>query len=427
VIAACGCGTGMSAVDGKAQPQPLTPSSALSTRTTAGTPGPISSVDEARAFTDTHGFPIIVKAAHGGGGRGMRVVKAEGELEEAFARATSEAKAAFGNGEVFLERYIEQPRHIEVQILADKHGNTIHLFERDCSLQRRHQKVIEMAPSRDLDPAVREKMLSDAVRLCKAAQYVNAGTVEFLVDTKTGEAYFIEVNPRVQVEHTVTEEITGVDIVQTQMRIAAGEALPDMGLTQEAVKVNGYAIQCRITTEDPARNFQPDSGIISVYRSATGNGIRLDDGPGYAGAPITPHYDSLLVKVTARAAAFDDAVAKLTRALREHRIRGVSTNIPFLLNVLRHDAFLAGAVTTRFIEMYPEVLRAPQEAQNRGQKMLRYLSELAVNGPDPALGASGPHSAIAAPTVPKLPLARSPGAGGVCVRCYARCCTRLGG
>jgi pyruvate carboxylase len=250
-------------------------------------------------------------------------------------------------------------------------------------------------------------MFRDAVQLCRSAGYENAGTVEFLLDTHTGKYYFIEVNPRVQVEHTVTEEVTGVDIVQTQIKIAAGMTLPQLGLTQESIHVNGYAVQCRITTEDPARGFQPDSGIISVYRSATGNGIRLDDGPGYSGAPITPHYDSLLVKVTARAASFDNAVAKLTRALREHRIRGVTTNIPFLLNMLRHPAFLRGAVTTRFIEEHPEVLRAQADTQNRGEKVLRYLSNVAVNGPDPALGATGTPSLLESPVIPALPLPAS--------------------
>ncbi len=210
----------------------------------------------------------------------MRVVRSDGELEESFTRASSEAKASFGNGEVFIEKYIEQPRHIEVQILADKAGNVVHLYERDCSVQRRHQKGVEMAPATSLAPEIRAQMLDDAVRLCKAAQYVNAGTVEFLLDTATNKAYFIEVNPRVQVEHTVTEEVTGVDIVQTQMKIAAGATLPELGLTQDKISVNEYAIQCRITTEDASKNFQPDSGILSVYRSANGNGIRLDDGPG---------------------------------------------------------------------------------------------------------------------------------------------------
>jgi pyruvate carboxylase len=233
-----------------------------------GTPGPIATVDEARTFINSmdsnpqHCYPVIIKAAHGGGGRGMRVVRNESELEESFTRASSEAKAAFGNGEVFIEKYIEHPRHIEVQILADKSGNVIHLFDRDCSVQRRHQKVVEMAPARGLSPEVRQKMLDDAVRLCKSANYLNAGTVEFLFDTQTQKSYFIEVNPRVQVEHTVTEEVTGVDIVQTQIKIAAGFSLPDLGLTQDKIAVNGCAIQCRITTEDASKNFQPDSGIL---------------------------------------------------------------------------------------------------------------------------------------------------------------------
>ena len=251
-----------------------------------GTPGPVARFEGAKDFTDEYGFPIIIKAAFGGGGRGMRVVWKQEDLKDSFERATSEAKSAFGNGTVFIERFLYRPKHIEVQLLGDSHGNVVHLFERDCSVQRRHQKVIEMGPAKDLNSETRDNILNDAVRLAKSANYRNAGTAEFLVDQE-GRYYFIEINPRIQVEHTVTEEITGIDIVAAQIQIAAGASLLQLGLTQDRISTRGFAIQCRITTEDPSQNFKPDSGRLEVYRSAGGNGVRLDGGNGFAGAIIT--------------------------------------------------------------------------------------------------------------------------------------------
>ncbi|HHH28646.1 MAG TPA: ATP-grasp domain-containing protein, partial [Polyangiaceae bacterium] len=303
--------------------------------TVPGTDGPVQTIEEARAFAATAGYPLIVKAAMGGGGRGMRVVRAAEALQTSFERASSEAKAAFGDGTVFIERFVEHPRHIEVQVLADAEGDVIHLFERDCSVQRRHQKVVEMAPAQQLEPSVREALCADAVAIAKAVGYRNAGTVEFLVE-KNGRYHFIEANPRIQVEHTVTEEVTGIDLVQAQIRIAGGATFADLGLSQEDVTTRGVAIQCRVTTEDPTKGFQPDTGRIEVFRSGAGMGIRLDGGSGYSGARVSPDYDSLLVKVTARALTFQATVDKLHRALAEFRVRGVSTNIPFLHNVLTH-------------------------------------------------------------------------------------------
>uniref|UniRef100_A0A6Q2ZNZ1 Pyruvate carboxylase n=1 Tax=Esox lucius TaxID=8010 RepID=A0A6Q2ZNZ1_ESOLU len=287
-----------------------------------GTDGPIASLEEARLFAETYGFPIIFKAAYGGGGRGMRVVKEYEELEENYQRAYSEALTAFGNGALFVEKFIERPRHIEVQILGDKYGNVIHLFERDCSIQRRHQKVVEIAPAADLDPNLRDRLTSDSVKLAKQVGYENAGTVEFLVD-KHGKHYFIEVNSRLQVEHTVTEEVTDVDLVHAQLRVCEGRSLSELGLIQEQIRVNGCAIQCRVTTEDPARGFQPDTGRLEVFRSGEGMGIRLDSASAFPGAVISPHYDSLLVKVIASGKDMATAAAKMHRALSEFRVRGV--------------------------------------------------------------------------------------------------------
>jgi len=251
-----------------------------------GTEGAVEKFEEVKEFTDQYGFPIIIKAAYGGGGRGMRVVREESSLKEAFERATSEAKSAFGNGTVFVERFLDKPKHIEVQLLGDNHGNIVHLYERDCSVQRRHQKVVEIAPAKDLPADVRDAILNDAVKLAKSVNYRNAGTAEFLVDQQN-RYYFIEINPRIQVEHTITEEITGIDIVAAQIQIAAGATLEQLGLTQDRITTRGFAIQCRITTEDPSKGFQPDTGKIEVYRSAGGNGVRLDGGNGFAGAVIT--------------------------------------------------------------------------------------------------------------------------------------------
>ncbi|KAI9884289.1 MAG: p21-activated protein kinase-interacting protein 1-like protein [Watsoniomyces obsoletus] len=343
-----------------------------------GTEGPVEKFEDAKAFTDEYGFPIIIKAAFGGGGRGMRVVRDQESLKDSFERATSEAKSAFGNGTVFIERFLERPKHIEVQLLGDHHGQVVHLYERDCSVQRRHQKVVEMAPAKDLPQETRNKILDDAVRLAQSVNYRNAGTAEFLVDQQNRH-YFIEINPRIQVEHTVTEEITGIDIVSAQIQIAAGASLQQLGITQDRISTRGYAIQCRITTEDPAKGFSPDTGKIEVYRSAGGNGVRLDGGNGFAGAIITPYYDSMLVKCTCHASTYEIVRRKMLRALVEFRIRGVKTNIPFLASLLTHPTFIEGTCWTTFIDDTPELF-ALVGSQNRAQKLLSYLGDVAVNG-----------------------------------------------
>ena len=348
-----------------------------------GTDGPVTSSDEAMEFCMKHGLPVIFKAAYGGGGRGMRVVRQMEEVREMFDRASSEAAAAFGNGAMFIEKFIERPRHIEVQLLGDTAGNVVHLYERDCSVQRRHQKVVEIAPAPRLDPKVRNKMTDHAVRLAKHVGYSNAGTVEFLAD-ESGNFYFIEVNARLQVEHTVTEEITGIDLVQSQIRIAEGITLPELGMTQEKIVPQGFAIQCRVTTEDPAKSFQPDTGRIEVFRSGEGMGIRLDGASAFAGAIISPYYDSLLVKVIAHAGDLQSSCAKMNRALREFRVRGVKTNIPFLLNVLENQKFLNGNVDTYFIDENPQLFQF-HPSQNRAQKLLNYLGSVLVNGPSTPL------------------------------------------
>lgn len=362
-----------------------------------GTDGPVD-LAGARAFAAEAGYPVIIKAVAGGGGRGMRVVRSEAELVEAFSRASSEAQAAFGEGGVYVEKYLEAPRHIEVQILGDQHGNLVHLFERDCSIQRRHQKLVEIAPSR-LDASLRQRICETAVRLMRHARYENAGTVEFLL-APDGQFYFIEVNPRIQVEHTVTELVTGIDLVQAQIRVAEGYPLsaPEIGIhRQEDIQTRGYAIQCRVTTEDPRNGFLPDTGRITTYRSAVGFGIRLDSGNGYAGARVLPYYDSLLVKITAFALTFEAAAAKMHRSLQEFRIRGVKTNIPFLANVVRHPKFLAGECDVTFIDHHPELFRFPQRL-DRGTKLLTYIAEVTVNGQ----GDAGPQSKpdLPAPPVP---------------------------
>ncbi|KDQ19172.1 hypothetical protein BOTBODRAFT_28656 [Botryobasidium botryosum FD-172 SS1] len=343
-----------------------------------GTPGAVESYTDAAGFVEEYGFPVIIKAAMGGGGRGMRVVREQAEFKDSFERCVSEAKSAFGDGTVFIERFLERPRHIEVQLLADGEGNTIHLFERDCSVQRRHQKVVEVAPALHLPEETRQGILQDAIKLAKSVGYRNAGTAEFLVD-QMGRYYFIEINPRIQVEHTITEEITGIDIVSAQIQIAAGATLTQLGLTQEAITKRGHAIQCRVTTEDAAANFQPDTGKIEVYRSAGGNGVRLDASSGFAGAQITPHYDSLLVKVSVTGTTYEVARRKMLRALVEFRIRGVKTNIPFLFRLLTHDVFIGGKTWTTFIDDTPDLFKLVQ-TQNRAQKLLAYLGDLAVNG-----------------------------------------------
>ncbi|CAG9858634.1 unnamed protein product [Phyllotreta striolata] len=365
-----------------------------------GTDGPINSKEAAKQFCEKHGLPVMMKAAHGGGGRGLRVVTKMEEVESSFQTASSEAASSFGSGDMFIEKFIENPRHIEIQILGDQQGNVVHLFERDCSVQRRHQKVVEIAPAPFLKSSLREEMSDMAVKLAKHVKYISAGTVEFLCDPK-GHFYFIEVNARLQVEHTVTEEITGIDIVTSQIKIAEGKSLPELGLTQEKIKVNGFALQCRVTTEDPANNFHPDTGRLEVYRQAGGMGVRLDAGSGYAGAIISPHYDSLLVKVITHSGDLRRASRKMARALKEFVITGVKTNIPFLMNVVQTEAFLSKAVTTRFIKENPQVLKFPPFGQS-SRKLLRYCSMILVNGPKSPLGTKLAPSDIE-PRVPDVP------------------------
>ncbi|WP_462409148.1 pyruvate carboxylase [Neobacillus sp. Marseille-QA0830] len=345
-----------------------------------GSDGPVNSLTEVIEFAEKHEYPIIIKASLGGGGRGMRIVNSREEVSEAFDRAKSEAKAAFGNDEVYLEKLIEKPKHIEVQIIGDKQGNIVHLYDRDCSVQRRHQKVVEVAPSTAISEGLRKQICDAAVKLMRNVNYLNAGTVEFLV---SGENfYFIEVNPRVQVEHTVTEMVTGIDIVQTQILVSEGHELhsPIVGIPQqEKIQLNGFAIQSRVTTEDPLNNFMPDTGRIAAYRSGGGFGVRLDAGNSFMGAVITPYYDSLLVKLTTWALTFEHAAAKMVRNLQEFRIRGIKTNIPFLENVVKHEKFLNGEYDTSFIDTTPELFIFPA-SKDRGTKMLNYIGTVTVNG-----------------------------------------------
>ncbi len=333
-------------------------------------------LEEARRI----GFPVMVKAAAGGGGRGMRVVRSEEALATEYQEAKGEARTAFGDDTVFLEKYIENPKHIEVQILGDKHGNLVHLFERDCSVQRRFQKVVEVAPSMNLKESTRQALYDYALKITRHVNYTHAGTVEFLVD-EDESIYFIEVNPRIQVEHTITEEVTGIDIVRSQILIAMGYPLSDPKIRigeQADIICKGYAIQCRITTEDPSKDFKPDYGTLIAYRSASGFGIRLDAGSAYPGAKISPFFDSLLVKVTAWGRTLNESSQRLHRALREFRVRGVKTNIGFLLNLLQNETFQNGKATVKFIGENQDLLK-PQGWKDRGTKMLRYLAEVIVN------------------------------------------------
>jgi pyruvate carboxylase len=335
---------------------------------------------------DEIGFPVFAKAVAGGGGRGMRRVDRPEDLREALDAAMREADSAFGDPTMFIEQAVVRPRHIEVQILADSTGETVHLFERDCSVQRRHQKVIEIAPAPNLDETTRQAMYRDAIAFARSIGYVNAGTVEFLLDTageRKGQHVFIEMNPRIQVEHTVTEEVTDVDLVQSQMRIAYGETLKELGLQQQDLKLRGAALQCRITTEDPAAGFRPDTGKITTYRSPGGAGIRLDGGTVAAGAQVSPHFDSMLVKMTCRGRDFPAAVLRARRGLAEFRLRGVTTNIPFLQAVLDDPDFIAGDVSTSFIEERPWLVRGHQ-SKDRGTKVLSWLAEVTVNQPNGA-------------------------------------------
>ncbi|MEJ2492463.1 MAG: pyruvate carboxylase, partial [Desulfuromonadales bacterium] len=346
-----------------------------------GTEQPIRSEEEALIFAKTSGYPIIIKASSGGGGRGMRVAHSQKELLEGLKSAASEAQAAFGDATIFLEKYIEQPKHIEVQILGDHAGNIVHFYERDCSIQRRHQKVIEIAPSLSLNNKKRKEVCNYALALANHVGYRNAGTVEFLMD-KQGQFYFIEVNPRIQVEHTVTELVTMRNLVQAQIRIAQGYKLadPEIGIkSQKDIELRGYAIQSRITTEDPKNNFAPDFGTIKAYRTAAGFGVRLDAAAGYAGAQITPHYDSLLVKISTWGLTFADAARTMHRALQEFRIRGVKTNIGFLERVITHPTFLAGTCDTSFLDQHPEVFQLPVK-KDRANKILSYIGHVTVNG-----------------------------------------------
>jgi len=345
-----------------------------------GSDGPVQSVEEVVEFGEKYGFPIIIKASLGGGGRGMRIVKSLEEVKQSYDRAKSEAKAAFGNDEVYVERFIENPKHIEVQIIGDAFGNIVHLYERDCSVQRRHQKVVEVAPCVSISNELREKICDAAVALMKNVDYLNAGTVEFLVANE--EFYFIEVNPRVQVEHTITEMITGIDIVQSQILVAEGHSLHSEVVAfpkQEDIKIHGYAIQSRVTTEDPLNNFMPDTGRINAYRSGGGFGVRLDAGNGFQGAIITPYYDSLLVKLSTHAMTFEHAASKMVRNLQEFRIRGIKTNIPFLVNVVKHKKFRSGEYDTSFLDKTPELFLFPV-SKDRGTKMLSYIANVTVNG-----------------------------------------------
>ncbi|MCT8159872.1 pyruvate carboxylase [Pseudoruegeria sp. SHC-113] len=348
------------------------------------------------------GYPLMLKASWGGGGRGMRPIFSESEVEEKVLEGRREAEAAFGNGEGYLEKMITRARHVEVQILGDKHGGMYHLYERDCSVQRRNQKVVERAPAPYLTDAQRAEICELGYKICKHVNYECAGTVEFLMDMESGNFYFIEVNPRVQVEHTVTEEVTGIDIVQAQILIAEGKTIAEATgkPTQEDVRLNGHALQCRVTTEDPQNNFIPDYGRITAYRSATGMGIRLDGGTAYAGGVITRYYDSLLTKITAWAPTPEKAIARMDRALREFRIRGVSTNIAFVENLLKHPTFLSNEYTTKFIDETPDLFTF-KKRRDRGTKVLTYIADISVNGHPETAGRPALPDDVRAPKAPK--------------------------
>ncbi len=353
-----------------------------------GTQAAITDVAEAVEIAKSLGFPVILKAAKGGGGRGMRVVQTAQELPAALEQAQRESLTAFGSDEVFVEKFVQRARHIEVQLLGDSCGNLVHLYERDCSVQRRHQKVVEIAPAPNLPASIRDQLCDAALRIGREVRYDNAGTVEFLYDVDARRYYFIEVNPRIQVEHTVTEEVTNIDLVRSQILVAMGHALSDetMGLPpQSELRTHGFAIQCRVTTEDPENGFRPDYGRISHYRSAAGLGIRLDAGSAFSGAVVNPFYDSMLVKVTARGRSLKEAATRMDRCLREFRIRGVKTNIPFLVRMVNHETFLAGEATTRLIDQTPELFELPRR-RDRATKMLRFLAETIVNGNDLVAG-----------------------------------------
>jgi len=366
-------------------------------------------MDAIRAMAEAVGYPLMLKASHGGGGRGMRAVTKAEELETLVREGRREAEAAFGNGEGFLEKMIQRARHVEVQLLGDTYGNLYHLYERDCTVQRRNQKVVERAPAPYLTDAQRAEVCELALKIGRAVGYQNAGTVEFLMDMDSDAFYFIEVNPRVQVEHTVTEEVTGIDIVKAQILVAEGATLAEATgtPTQADVTLSGHALQCRITTEDPLNNFIPDYGRLTAYRSATGMGIRLDGGTAYAGGVITRYYDSLLVKVTAWAPTPTEAIARMDRALREFRIRGVSTNIAFVENLLKHPTFLADQATTKFIDTTPDLFQF-KKRRDRATKILLYLADITVNGHPETAGRAKPEAQPRTPHSPKRMLAEPP-------------------
>ncbi len=381
--------------------------------TLPGTEHGLAKLADVKSAAKTIGYPIIVKASFGGGGRGMRVVKTPDELAGKLEEAQREAGAAFGRSEVFVERYIGRAKHIEVQILGDTHGNLVHLWERDCSVQRRHQKVVEVAPSINLPLKLRQDICESAKRLCATANYRNAGTVEFLLDLDRNEFFFIEVNPRIQVEHTVTEQVTGIDLVKSQILVAQGFKLHEKPINiplQDDIHTRGVAIQCRITTEDPENNFIPDYGRMTTYRSSAGFGIRLDGGSAFSGAVITPYFDSLLVKLTALGTDLHEAVRRTSRALREFRIRGVKTNIPFLENLIRHPTFEAGDATTTFIDNTPELFQFTAR-RDRATKTLKYIGDVIVNGRADVKGKIDPKRQLSEPIVPKFPkdIAPQPG------------------
>ena len=373
--------------------------------TVPGTDQALQNPGDVSAAAQRIGYPLMVKASFGGGGRGMRIVTAPEELRRKLDEAQREALAAFGRPDVFLERYIARAKHIEVQVLGDAHGGLVHLWERDCSVQRRHQKVVEVAPSITLPADLRGRIADAAARLCRSVGYRSAGTVEFLLDVERGEFYFIEVNPRIQVEHTITEVVTGVDLVRSQILLAQGHRLHDPPVSiprQEAIEQRGVALQCRITTEDPDREFIPDYGRITTYRSPGGFAVRLDGGNGFGGAVITPFFDSLLVKLTTWGGTLEEAAQRADRSLREFRIRGVKTNIAFLLNLIDHPTFRAGNATTTFIDETPELfqLRAPRD---RATKVLSYLGDVIVNGRSDVRDAYDPHRRLPSPRPPEVP------------------------
>ncbi|SFF59176.1 pyruvate carboxylase, partial [Aureimonas phyllosphaerae] len=368
-------------------------------------------MEEVKRLAETIGYPVMLKASWGGGGRGMRAIRKPEDLAREVTEAKREAKAAFGKDEVYLEKLVERARHVEVQILGDTHGTVVDLFERDCSIQRRNQKVVERAPAPYLDDTKRRELASYARAICAATNYVGAGTVEFLMDADTGAFYFIEVNPRIQVEHTVTEQVTGIDIVKAQIHILDGHAIgtPESGVPrQEDIRLNGHALQCRITTEDPEQNFIPDYGRITAYRGATGFGIRLDGGTAYSGAVITRFYDPLLEKVTAWAPSPEEAIARMHRALREFRIRGVATNLTFLEAIITHPAFADNSYTTRFIDTTPELF-AQVKRRDRATKLLTYLADVTVNGHPETRGRPKPPADARRPVAPRFDRPIQPG------------------